>query len=84
MSDASLLSRPVADVAADITSGALPRAAALEASLQAYAACNAGPDGLNAVLYTDADGARNALADCVEEQTNAADGMPIEIGRAHV
>ncbi len=72
MSDESLLSRSVADVAADIASGRLSREAALDASMQAFAARNAGPAGLNAVLYTDADGARDALASMSFDASNAA------------
>lgn len=62
MSDVSLLARPVAEVAADIASERLARDAAVDASLAAFGEANAGPEGLNAVLYTDAEGVRSELS----------------------
>jgi len=62
MSDSLLLSRSVAEVAADIASGRLPRDAALDASLAVMESANAGPGGLNAVLWSDAEGARAGVA----------------------
>jgi aspartyl-tRNA(Asn)/glutamyl-tRNA(Gln) amidotransferase subunit A len=60
VSDRSLLSRSAASVAADTVAGTLPRTAALDASLAAAVSTRIGPEGLNAVLWTDADGAREA------------------------
>ncbi len=80
MTDTSLLSRSAADVAADIASGRLTRDAALDASLAAMAAAHAGPGGLNAVLWTDEDGARADVA-AMDIDTHALPlaGIPVAI-----
>jgi aspartyl-tRNA(Asn)/glutamyl-tRNA(Gln) amidotransferase subunit A len=62
MNGDTLLSRSAADVAADIVAGRLPRESALDASIAAMESTNAGPGGLNAVLWTDAAGARSDAA----------------------
>ncbi len=77
MSDVSLLSRSAADVAADIAAGRLATDAALNASLQAYAATDAGPSGLNAVLYSDADSARASLQSLSLGNGTSTDARPL-------
>ena len=62
MNASSLLARSATEVAEDIACGKLPPDAALEATLNAASDVNVGPDGLNAVLYRDADSARSELA----------------------
>jgi aspartyl-tRNA(Asn)/glutamyl-tRNA(Gln) amidotransferase subunit A len=74
MSDAALLSRETADVVADIRAGRVSADALLEASLAAHEAAQTGPDGLNAVLHIDADGARQAIRELGHE---ADDDRPL-------
>jgi aspartyl-tRNA(Asn)/glutamyl-tRNA(Gln) amidotransferase subunit A len=62
MTAPELLQRPVADVARDIASGTLARDAALNATLAAAERTDVGPEGLNAVLWTDTVGAQEALS----------------------
>jgi aspartyl-tRNA(Asn)/glutamyl-tRNA(Gln) amidotransferase subunit A len=76
MSNALLL-RAAADVAADIASGALPRDAALEATVAAATTAKVGPDGLNAVLWNDHDGARAAIANAATH--GALAGIPVAV-----
>ncbi len=80
MSAEALLSRPAADVAADIVAGRVPRDAALDASLAAMDAANAGPDGLNAVLWTDTPGARaDAAALSLDTGDLPLAGIPVAV-----
>jgi len=79
MNDSSLLTRSAADVASDIAAGRLPRDAALEASLAAMASENAGPDGLNAVLWSDAAGAHADIAALSLNPMQLLTGIPVAI-----
>ena len=60
MNGVDLLARPVADVADDLARGALPRDAAVQASLEAADRVRIGAEGLNAVLWRDDAAARAA------------------------
>lgn len=73
----TVLSRTAAEVAADIASGVEPCDAALEATLAAAAAAQVGPEGLNAVLWSDQDGARAVLADGAP--TGVLAGIPVAV-----
>ncbi len=79
MTPADLLNRPVSDVAADIASGRLAREAALDATLAASDTVRAGPDGLNAVLWADADGARADLAALALDAGMPLAGIPVAV-----
>jgi len=73
----TVLSRATADVAAEIAAGTLPPDAALHAALTAAESAHVGPDGLNAVLWSDHDGARAAIADGTP--SGALAGIPVAV-----
>ena len=77
-----LLARSAADAARAVCAGELPAAALLVASMERMDAVRAGPSGLNAILYTDAEGARDATALVARrtvDETLALAGVPIVV-----
>ncbi len=79
MSDVSLLARSAAEVASDIAAGRLSPHAALDASLAAMESANAGPGGLNAVLWSDAESARSDAAALSPRAGLSLAGIPVAI-----
>lgn len=83
MTSAQLLSRPAADVAADVVAGRLLPDAALEATLARAEQVDLGPDGLNAALWTDDEGARADVAALTPERLSSGAmllaGVPVAI-----
>lgn len=85
MTPAELLARSAADIAADVVAGRLSPHAALDATLAMADQVKVGPDGLNAALWTDAEGAR-ADADALSISPDRASsgflslaGVPVAI-----
>jgi len=73
----ALLSRDAADVASAIAAGTLPPDAALHATITAAELAQVGPDGLNAVLWSDHDGARASMAD--RRPSGVLAGIPVAV-----
>ncbi len=75
----ALLARSAREVASAIATGDLPPHAALDATLAAAQHAQVGPEGLNAVLWTDAEGPAADLAALTLHPDLPLAGIPVAI-----